>query len=310
MRYLSKYIIPVGFLIFVSCEQFLEVDLPGQEPRMVLNALLDPSDTLKVFLTSSRGILEDREYEEFFDLISDAAVYLETESGDRHRLEYVDRSRPYDPNAFYQLPEFVFQPNQSYHLVAEAPGFERIRTFQVVPTTVPIQSVETVRLGPDGSWDTSELVEIRVRFTDPSGRNFYELSGRIFGSETTESQGQPFIRQYSSDLYPRPTNPAFEKEHLLRSVLLFDDGLLGGEESELVFRISVPTDYELLEVTLNLAHVTESYFRYYDTADLQYDNRGDFLSQPVLVHTNVENGLGVFMARNASEHVLRLRFDE
>ncbi|MCC5939136.1 MAG: DUF4249 domain-containing protein [Lunatimonas sp.] len=310
MSYLSKCLIPVGLLILLSCEQFLEVDLPGQEPRMVLNALLDPSDTLKVYLTRSRGILEGREYEEFFDLISDADVYLETEAGDRFPLEYVDRSRPFDPNAFYRLSEFSFLPNQSYRLVAEAPGYETIQASQVLPVPVPIQSVETVRLGPDGSWGNSELIEFRVRFADPPGKNFYELSGRIFGSDTAVFEGQPFLRMYSSDLYPRPVNPAFEKDHLLRSVLLFEDALLPGQDAELVFRTSVPVDYELLEVTLNLAHVTESYFRYYDTADLQYYNRGDFLSQPVLVHTNVENGMGIFMARNPAVTVIRLRLNE
>lgn len=310
MSYLAKCIIPFGLLVLLSCEQFLEVDLPGQEPRLVLNALLDPSDTLKVYLTRSRGILEGREYEEFFDLISDADVYLETETGERHPLEYVDRSRPFDPNAFYLLSDFVFQPNQSYRLVAEAPGYETIRTSQVVPAQVPIQSVEMTRLGPDGSWGNSELVEFRVRFTDPPGRNFYELSGRIFGSDTAVFEGQPFLRMYSSDLYPRPVNPAFEKDHLLRSVLLVEDSLLPAQDAELVFRTTIPTDYELLEVTIHLAHVSESYYRYYDTADLQYNNRGDFLSQPVLVHTNVENGLGVFMARNTNERIVRLRLGE
>ncbi|WP_035807309.1 DUF4249 domain-containing protein [Lunatimonas lonarensis] len=310
MSRLTRYILPVGLLVLLSCEQFLEVDLPGQEPRIVLNALLDPSDTLKVYLTRSRGILEGREYEEFFDLISNADVYLETEAGDRYSLEYVDRSRPFDPNAFYRLSDFVFHPNQSYSLVAEAPGYETIRTSQVVPAQVPIQSVEITRLGPDGSWQNSELVEFRVRFTDPPGRNFYELSGRVFGSDTVEVEGQPFLSMYFSDLYPRPVNPSFEKDHLMRSVLLFGDALLPGQDAELVFRTTVPTDYELLEVTLHLAHVSESYYRYYDTADLQFYNRGDFLSQPVLVHTNVENGLGIFMARNTAEHVIRLRFEE
>jgi len=294
----------VSIIPFASCEQFLEVDLPGQEPRMVLNALLEPADTLKVFLTKSRGVLEGREYDEF-ELVKNAEVYLKDENGQIFPMGYIDRSRPYEQNAFYYLSGQEFVGDQTYEIVAEHAGFPTISSEQKLPGKIQINSIELVDLGPRPDFESENEFEVTVKFDDPPGRNFYEISGRIFGRDIFVSEGDTSLFFYSSDLYPKPVNPVYQKDHLIRQVILFDDTLLGGS-SEIVFRTSIRRNMDM-EVTINFSHVSASYFRFYDTADLQQYNRGDFLSQPVLVYNNVTNGLGIFKARNTDQRVIKIR---
>ena len=297
----------ISIVVLSSCEQFLEVDLPGQEPRMVLNALLEPADTLKVFLTKSRGILEGREYDEF-ELVKNADVYLKDEDNQIFPLGYIDKSRTNEQTAFYYLSGHEFRDDQTYEIVAEHDQYPTINTEQRLPSKIQIKSIDMVDLGPRPDFESENEFEVTVKFEDPPGRSFYEISGRIFGSEMFVSEGDTSLFFYSSDLYPEPVNPVYQKDYQMRNVLLFNDVLLDGSESQMVFRTSIRRSMDM-EVTIRLSHVSESYYRFYDTADLQRYNSGDFLSQPVLVYNNVTNGLGIFKSRNTDQRVVVVRVD-
>lgn len=298
----------LSFLALMSCEQFLEVDLPGQEPKLVLNSLIEPSDTVKVFLTQSRGVLSGKEYDEF-DLVKDATVQLKDGTGKIYTLDYIDRSRPYDTNAFYYLSGKDLAGGESFEISVAKEGFPTISSEEVLPQKVIIKSIEMTNLGSNGGLDTEDVFEVVVKFSDPPGKDFYEISGEILGQDIFVNGGDTTYFFYSSALYPKPVNPIYEKDYLLRNVILFRDNLLNGTESEMVFRTSIRRNLDM-KVTIRLSHVSESYYRYYDTADLQQYNSGDILSQPVLVYTNIKNGLGIFKARNTDERVIEIRVDD
>lgn len=295
----------LSLVVLSSCEQFLEVELPGQEPRLVLNALLEPTDTLKVYLTKSKGILEPRDFDQF-DVVSDANVFLKTQDGQQLPMAFLDRSRPFEPNAFYYVSGHQFQEDQTYEIIAEHSLYPSIRTAQKLPTDIPIKSIDLVNLGPRSDFEGENEFQVTVTFDDPSGKNFYEISGFSLGSQIVVSEGDTTYFFYQSDLYPDPVNPAYEKDYLMRDVLLFNDVLLNGIDSQIVFRTHIRSDVDM-ELTIRFSHVSESYYRYQDTADLQRYNSGDFLSQPVLVFNNVTNGFGIFKSRNTDQRVIQIR---
>lgn len=286
-----------------ACEQFLEVELPGQEPRLVMNALLEPSDTVRVYLTKSKGILEGKE-NEGFELVKDGQVFLKTEEGAILPLGFIDKSRPFEPNAFYYLAGYDFKVNEQYEILAERAGYEGISGQVQFPEHVEIKELTYKNLGPDLSSESSDLLEFSLKFDDLPYANFYELTGRFYGKSTIQENSF-----YSSDMYPRPVNPAYDRDSRTLNGILFDDILLTGDDSEMVFRVSMPKDYDM-EVTIKLSHVSESYFRYEETVGLQGYNRGDFLSQPVLVYNNIQNGMGILKARNMDQRVLKILLEE
>lgn len=285
------------------------MELPGQEPVMVLNALLEPTDTIKVFLSKSKGVLEGNDFNEEFKVVSGANVYIKDQEGQIFPLGYIDRSRPFETNAFYYLSGFNFIGGKTYEIVAEKAGFPTISSVQEMPKKTNIKSIDMVNLGPIDELGGHDLFEVTVKFDDPPGKNFYEISGQIFGRGIFISDGDTIPLLYSSDLNPRPVNPIYQKDFLLRNVLLFNDVILNGPVSEIVFRTSVVRNMDL-EVTVNFSHVTEAYYLFYNTADLQQNNRGDFLSQPVLVYNNIKNGLGIFKSRNTHQRVIEMRIQD
>lgn len=286
-----------------ACEQFLEVELPGQEPRLVLNALLEPSDTIRVYLSKSKGILEGKEYDGF-EFVNDGKVFLKTEDGGILSLSFIDKSRPFEPEAYYYLAGYDFKANEQYEILAESAGYKEISGQVQFPERVAIKELTFKNLGPEANSEISDLLEFTMKFDDLPGMNFYELTGKIYGKSTTRENSF-----YGGDLYPRPVNPAYGRDFFTQNGILFDDILLTGDDSEMVFRVSMPRDYDL-DVTINLSHVSESYYRYEETVGLQGYNRGDFLSQPVLVYNNIQNGMGILKARNKDQRVLKILLED
>jgi len=206
---------PIIYLIllvaFTSCEQFLEVELPGQEPRMVLNALLEPSDTLRVYLTKSKGVLEARDFYEEFELVEGAKVYLKHQDGQMFPMDYINRSRPYETNAFYYLSGHELADGQTYEIIAEKEGLPSISSTQKMPTKTLIKSIEMIDLGPRENSDSENEFEVRVKFDDPPGENFYEISGGMFARGFHIYNGDTSLYFFSSDLYPPPCQSRLQK---------------------------------------------------------------------------------------------------
>jgi hypothetical protein len=302
---MKKQCILFGFAFlmgFSSCNQFLEVELPGQEPRLVLNAILEHTDTIKVSLTQSRGILEGEEYGNF-DQIKDGEVFFRTENGEILPLVFIEKENPFESLSYYALTGYDFVSDEKYEIFAESPGLKPISSQTIFPKNIPIKEVTYVNLGASGVSDNYNLIEFTIKFEDPIGSNFYGLDGDIAGKSTIEENSF-----YYSELYPSPVNPIYEKDYLGEE-FLFTDVILRGDESEMVFRTTLPKDYDL-EVTINLLHVSESYYRYFESTALQSYTSGDFLAQPVLVFNNIKNGLGVFSARNRDQEILSITLED
>jgi len=295
----------VLMLAVSSCDQYLDVELPGQEPKLVVNGILENRDTIKVSLTQSRSVLEGDEYDSF-DQIKNGNVFIKTGAGETFPLVFIEDDNPYDPSSYYFLIGHDFAPNERYEIFAESQDLEPVSGQVIFPSDVPIKEISYISLGSSESNENYDLVEFTVKFEDSTAQNFYQLDGTIYGTSTLYENSF-----YSSQLYPQPVNPAYEKDYGWGSGfgILFSDVLLRGENAEMVFRTTLPRDYDL-EVTINLSNVSESYFRYYDSANLQTYNEGDILSQPVLVYNNIQNGLGVFAAKNAAQEVISITLED
>lgn len=296
-------------LSFASCEQFLEVDLPDAGPRLVLNASLENTDTIRVFLSRSQHILERENFENPFPAERNARVVLKDEDGNEMVFNAIDESRPWEENYFYQLTGAKIIPGKKYEIVAEADGLPSVKSSQVFPENVPIQSLSFQDLGPEPSWPQNHIVEITLGFDDLPDRNYYEISGRYLGKDIQINNGDTLQFFYMGGLNPDPINPSLRKEHMWRrNVLLFQDVLIPRPNSEVVFRTSIPKGIDI-DIFVNLAHVSEAYYRYLDTVELQDYNRGDILSQPVLVYNNIQGGMGIFKARNIASATIKVRID-
>ncbi len=296
-RFYSLFIL----VLFVSCEQFLEVELPDQDQKLVINALLEPADTLKVFLTKSKSVLDSESQNDKFESVKTANVTLSS-AGMTLPFTYIEKPSPFGTEAYYYLPNPNLKDSESYKITAESAGFQSAQGTVVLPESVPVKDISYKNLGQSSDLEAYDEVEITVKFEDPAGKNFYQINGEYFGISTERAN---FF--YVGSLNPDPVNPIYRRNDWFDSGLLFNDLLLNGKDSEMVFRVTLPRN-AALKVTIHLRHVSESLYLYDETASLQNQTRDDFFSQPVLVYSNVENGLGIIKARNSDTKVLEMAF--
>jgi hypothetical protein len=51
---------------------------------------------------------------------------------------------------------------------------------------------------------------------------------------------------------------------------------------------------------INLRHVSEEYYKYYSSVNLQLITQGDPFAQPTVIFSNIDGGFGIFAAFNES----------
>lgn len=163
----SLYILTLA-LLFISCEEVVDIDLPEGEPRLVIDAAF-----LKYFnetpVTTEGGIrlsLSAPFYNEDIPSVDDATVFI-TNLQDNTTIDFGESSEP----GFY-VPRFTFeQPelNIDYELTVIYNNETYKATSQLFPS-VPIDNI----VQGDRTLFGGDETEIIITFTDdPAVDNFY-----------------------------------------------------------------------------------------------------------------------------------------
>jgi hypothetical protein len=155
----------------------------------------------------------------------------------------------------------------------------------------------------------------KIRFQDPpEEENYYRLVVRRSSGTYSGDKYMPFSAEFpvivSEDmevwidtedplLVPTEENSLFGSD-VPNTFSIFSDELISGKEYELVFNIlqadpPIDTSYhEFLHIKLELQSISRDLYMFLLTFSAHSTLEGDFLSEPVMVYSNVDNGLGVF----------------
>jgi hypothetical protein len=284
-----------------------EVD-PGKVPtttaKLVVHSYISPQDTvLAVLVEAPRAILGQQAN---FNRVSIGNATVDLSDGTTTvRLPYVPKDGLYriSPRS---LPIIA---GRTYTLSVVAPNYPAVRAqctvpAQVVPTEIRIDSIvqsqfeQQRQITPVG----------RLVWQDPGGQpNFYRVTGYS-------------TRIVAIPNYPGPNGTTRDTTLTQVSSLRFDKPVAlatdqGRDGSRFISPTATPAYFYTnqierllsLRFTMSLLTVDENYYRYHDAVDLQ-DNSGDNpFSEPVLIPSNIQNGLGCFGAFNQASLTVRVR---
>ncbi|MEH6408250.1 MAG: DUF4249 family protein [Leeuwenhoekiella sp.] len=193
----SLYIL-IFSLVFISCEDVIDVDLPKTEKRLVVDALVrvpaelsDEIVNVSVLLTSTAPFDE-----EGVPLITGAEVRFITQSAS---FLFTDAG---DGNYITQMPVEILK-TETIELVIKYENETYSSTANYVPT-VPIDSLEE----GDGALFNGDETEVIITYTDLAPRIDYYLfdldKTYFLASEDKFYQGQQFSFSYFyEDLEPQ-----------------------------------------------------------------------------------------------------------
>lgn len=271
-------------LFYSACETIVDIDIPKEDTRLVLNGFFNPDSILSVALYESLHILDDSE----FKAVEDATVSIF--DGDGVKLaDLVDEGSGRYSSAF--RPEV----GTEYRVKASKTGYQAIEASDIIPgDSARVRAIQIVRTGEEGSGE----YEIKFTIQDYANEDFYEV--QLLQRTYYEFEGMAY--EIMINHYMESEDVVFDDFTSSGIALLFNDVLFNAGESKITVTAflnsytSCDENPECIseEYFLILRKVSASYFNYNRTLRLQQDLEGNPFAEPVSVYNNVTNGFGIF----------------
>jgi len=289
MHYILNIYIILIVLSLASCEDKfindLDIDVPDQEQLLVINLELQANSTIaETFVARSSNINE-----------VDPALYddaiVELYKDDNFLSEFVF---DFDSRNYIASFDSTTLTEGTYRV--EVSGIENLNDIsatQVIPGMVEILRGEFEEQGTMND-------KVKIRFNDPAGQENYYLV-QLF-SVLEDSLG---IETRRKSLALTSVTPVAEVLELTDGVILKDDAFEG---TTLEVSLGIGRNYTYDGGTIGnnyieavLGHIGRDHYLYLKSLDLFEAAVENPFTEPVIVHNNIENGIGIFRTSNQSK---------
>ncbi len=293
----SKYLLLWSALliiltIFVQCEKDIELELKQSADKSVLYSFIYPDSLFRLHFSKSVDVLSRDNYR----FVENGIFKMYINSYYKGKYDF-----PVDA-AMGEWRNFTFAPGDSIHLVAidSTPDTASVNT--VIPETVSIEQLDSVSSkyqGTDGI--LYEVLKCNLSFTDPKFQDdFYQLVIVQERWEVLDGE-ETYYREVVDYIKDDPVFYSRNQEGTLMEGLdfygMFDDELIDGMYN---LQCLVPSSFyklywfdKKIKLTFFLYHHTEDYYRYFRTKIISDYYNGLPIFEPVNIHSNIQNGIGL-----------------
>jgi hypothetical protein len=282
-------------LLVSACELITEVEVPDIEPRLVVNSFFRPDSSWSIMVSRHRHILAETAPE----IPSGIVVTIKDDLGQTTTLE-LTRSQSGSVNA-YQEFESPSSPKagHSYTLEVVAPGLPVVHATAVAPLRVPLTNVRLDSANEiPYNYENAGSIPVEFTFQDPPGQKDYYIPQLLYARPYWMRDPQGNIKDTVSWATCWLTETAPGTGILENIIATIDDSRFDGKLITVRLYASKggwsSNDPKSFPWKFHLTHVGEDYYKYRKSIQLQQDNDGNPLAQPVQVFTNIEGGLGIF----------------
>ncbi len=287
-----------GIILFTSCETVIDMKLPEQPPKMVVNSFFTPDSIIMLHLSKSQFVLKNQELKP----ITDANISLFENGKFIGKFTHINKG-------FYYLPGFFPKVNAQYTLNAESSGLKSVEANDIIPGKPTINRIETSSSYYQGENYKDFIIYIEDNANE---ENFYmvDLIGKrydyIYDTLTYDIIDSVEISEH---VYFTSQDLVFEDQGA-SSQSVISDKIFNGAIYPL--RLSVSTynfdEYEYsgyVEIIVHLKQISKAYAQYMLT--YSKNRYSDPFSQPVQVYSNVTNGFGIFAGYSSALSSVKLR---
>jgi len=281
----TKFSLILLLVTLVSCERELYYTFKEYQPKLVINGLINNEDRVAVSISTAVPFGGRNEPE----ILSNATVSLFIDGVRQTDLTYDAFEKKY-------LYGFRAMPGREYRVVASAPGYPPAEGIARLPgagtfgKSIFRDSVFTDSFGfPMG--------EILVRIQDNRDeKNYYRVVLRYYNSATTNFDLLPVE---SDD--PLVNQLASQRD----GSVVFSDATFNGNMREVRFRIPFGFGSGSPKFLVQLENLSEDFYLYSNSLN-RYQNTGaNIFSEPVLVYSNIKDGLGIFAGSQLVRDTIR-----
>ncbi len=322
----------ISILIFSSCED--EIDFKGSitTQKLVVNCLLASDSAILVNVFHSSPIQANTGGK---NPVSNAIVklYENSQFVGQLKLSSVEQDSIIAVGGLglnaYTLEGFKASSSKRYKIEVEADGYETVFSEVFIPQPVSILKVDTTYSLMQNSKDNYKKIAINfvITFKDPPDeKNYYRVVMREkngwstgYGPDYEKGYwvhfidiGRLMIKHIESNdisINPQGNNNDERLGFVPNNLMVFNDDLFDGKEHTisvypLSYRSPLYDVFEFNEVHIELHSISEDYYLYAKSLGQYNFSKNDEFAEPVLVHNNIKNGLGVFGAYSISKQII------
>ena len=307
MKYISTFALSLILVVlYTSCdgdrfEQVVEIEIPPHESRLVTNAIfLSTADSLSTFVSNSLSILE----EENFNDSETASIRLLKNDNELGQFTYDAVNGVYTNKLNNALGNDV----ATYRLELEDGAFPKATAVQAMPVAPVIGEIEVEEEGAlNDEGDKNDAIEIEIIDSGASS-DYYGIKAFLEGYNIIPNTTDTIW--YSSSLYLNSNNPLAYYANENNLGLIISDASFNGT----TYRLNTYTYSDLpfdqagdFFIRIELINITEDTYLYSRSLQQYYDSVDNPFAEPVTVHSNLENGYGIFGLGNVSEKSVQLK---
>jgi hypothetical protein len=259
-------------LSFLSCETFIDMEIPNEGRKITINSMINDQENPVVYLHRSRFIL-DATYE--FEPIIQATVTLSKEGAVVATLHETELG-------VYTTSDYI--PEKGYQYTIEViKGGETATAQTFIPNIIGCQFIDTVRITKINMDQHSEFLRFNLRVNDPGDQeNYYMVTffHQLYDYPMSFYNAQQIVEN-GNDSY--------------LNYAVFSDKLINGMSKTLSFDIDINNFIEEVNpMRIQFNSISKDMYLYYLRLSTYWNARNSFLAEPVMMYTNINNGLGIF----------------
>jgi hypothetical protein len=313
----------IAIFFLASCEEIIEFRGEMVEPKIVMYSLFDPDSLILVSIGRSFSVFEEDNKPE---QISNAALKLYCDGEFLSELEYMPLPPEYVNDGLENLSRYVApdirpEPGRLYRIEAGVPGLQSVWAEVQLPEPVAINNIDTFAIIGDYQ---VRRIGTRVRFNDPAGEdNYYRLNVSMIEGSYTGLFNEPWSDEYTVWVNTEDFTEAVIDDPLLmppgdedifgmsdqNHFHIFSDELISGKDYDLNLRVFAwekdYSYYEFIHYRIELQSISKDLFLYLRSMSLHFSSGESPFVEPVIVYSNVVNGLGIVGARICSSSTLK-----
>lgn len=291
MRLISILLLAV---MISSCEQVVDMKMPDYKPVLVVNSIFEADSAASVRVIYSRSILDTASLK---SIITAKVELYENEVLLGQMIPGMDKS--------YTLPGFTAKEGRKYQLKVSQTTFGDVTALTECPLTVSVLSTSTT-LGAGKDHNNEMLAKATVTFRDPAEENYYFMTINEDRRDTIPLDSVNYIVYESSSPVYLTNIGGGDEEHFVNGGYLISDEFFNGKDQtvSLYFGEYLMRDSSN-QLTLNFQTLSEDYFKYLKTYNLQQMTSGNPFAEPARVYSNISNGLGIFGGTTVRKFTLK-----
>ena len=310
-----------SIICFHSCgelETVIDIDIPNHESVLVLNGRLDTDTNVQVLVSSSVGAFDNSNP----SMVNDANVIL-FENGIEIETLTLDTDNTYEMylndgnwrndtyiDMNYYVSNYVPKEDKTYKIEVKHPNFNNIDASTYIPDDMFIYNLVI------DSTSNSDKINFEFSFNDEANiENYYSISLKVSCNKLFEDEYGYFdIYNYGGRVELNSNDPSFPSNsfdfldggyRFQGERAVFNDALFNGQEK----RISVDVLTEEFKysqcdtIKFIFSTFSDESYRYYNSlSEQRVSGELDiFGGEVVPVFTNINNGLGILLSKNAQE---------